>query len=352
MKKVIINFQARNWILLFMVNIQVYLLDLKESKNYQDIWETNEDIGLKILFYEQVPLKEFYEFDIIYSQIQNLEAFINNGAIKIDIIKYIDSCIRPSFMQYISQMDVSSELALANNEEEEAIRIKAIIDEHKELLIKNREDWGRIDSRYYNVSLSTWEKDTLVLKAWAKKFPFFPEYYVQMQNASEQVNNESYYLEELFGEKEYPSIKGTEDYKEPINSNNQSNNQSNSILFVNNRSYNSTSKIGRRYASTLSNNPLNTIKSNYKIGSETVNEFLKEKNLIPVFVYENLKEDNIKRRISEETKGLSGIYLILNKVTKDYYIGSASTNRLYIRFSNHLIHFTGSKVVKHAVKKI
>lgn len=35
----------------------------------------------------------------------------------------------------------------------------------------------------------------------------------------------------------------------------------------------------------------------------------------------------------------------------DYYIGSASTNRFYARFSNHLLYFRGSKVVKHAVKK-
>jgi group I intron endonuclease len=48
---------------------------------------------------------------------------------------------------------------------------------------------------------------------------------------------------------------------------------------------------------------------------------------------------------------LSGIYLILNKITLDYYIGSASTNRLYSRFSNHLYNFNGSKIVKLAVKK-
>lgn len=43
--------------------------------------------------------------------------------------------------------------------------------------------------------------------------------------------------------------------------------------------------------------------------------------------------------------------MIINKTTKDYYIGSASTNRFYPRFSNHLIYFTGSKIVKLAVKK-
>src|SRR6266850_6884003 len=52
-----------------------------------------------------------------------------------------------------------------------------------------------------------------------------------------------------------------------------------------------------------------------------------------------------------ETKNLSGIYLILNKVTLDYYIGSASTDRFYARFSNHLLYLRGSKILKLAVRK-
>lgn len=43
--------------------------------------------------------------------------------------------------------------------------------------------------------------------------------------------------------------------------------------------------------------------------------------------------------------------MIINKTTKDYYIGSAATNRFFSRFSNHLIYFRGSKIVKLAVKK-
>ena len=52
-----------------------------------------------------------------------------------------------------------------------------------------------------------------------------------------------------------------------------------------------------------------------------------------------------------ETRNLSGIYLILNKVTLDYYIGSASTGKLYAKFINDLFNFNGSKIVKNAVKK-
>lgn len=43
--------------------------------------------------------------------------------------------------------------------------------------------------------------------------------------------------------------------------------------------------------------------------------------------------------------------MIVNKITEDYYIGSASTNKFYARFSNHLIYFRGSKLIKLAVKK-
>lgn len=58
----------------------------------------------------------------------------------------------------------------------------------------------------------------------------------------------------------------------------------------------------------------------------------------------------MKAKVLNETRNLSGIYLILNKDTLDYYIGSASTGKLHARFSNHLFNFNG-KVVKNAVKK-
>lgn len=80
-------------------------------------------------------------------------------------------------------------------------------------------------------------------------------------------------------------------------------------------------------------------------------DFLKGKNLKYVFLYDNLQTDTVRKSIFLDTKGLSGIYMILNKVTMDYYIGSASTNRFYSRFSNHLIYFKGSKLIKNAVRK-
>jgi group I intron endonuclease len=79
--------------------------------------------------------------------------------------------------------------------------------------------------------------------------------------------------------------------------------------------------------------------------------FLEEKQLKPVYIYENLHLDNTRKIILKDLKDLSGIYLIFNNITGDFYIGSASTNRFYARFSNHLLYFKGSKVLKHAVKK-
>lgn len=79
--------------------------------------------------------------------------------------------------------------------------------------------------------------------------------------------------------------------------------------------------------------------------------FLKEKRLKPVYIYDNLHKDETRKLILKDIKGLSGIYLIFNKVTGDYYVGSASTNKFYSRFSNHLLYLRGSKILKHAVRK-
>lgn len=55
--------------------------------------------------------------------------------------------------------------------------------------------------------------------------------------------------------------------------------------------------------------------------------------------------------MSFKLKGLSGVYLIFNKLTGDYYVGSTSTDKFYTRFNSHLMHFTGSKLLKNSVKK-
>jgi group I intron endonuclease len=85
--------------------------------------------------------------------------------------------------------------------------------------------------------------------------------------------------------------------------------------------------------------------------SNLLNDFLLEKELKPIFIYEDLHLDDTRKSILKDTNNLSGVYLIFNKITGDYYIGSASTNRFHSRLSNHLIYFKGSKILKHAVRK-
>jgi group I intron endonuclease len=85
--------------------------------------------------------------------------------------------------------------------------------------------------------------------------------------------------------------------------------------------------------------------------SNNLQDVIKELQLNPIYVFEDLTLETTKKDILKSTSGLSGIYMVINKRTKDYYIGSASTDRFYARFSNHLIYFRGSKVLKAAVKK-
>ena len=94
-----------------------------------------------------------------------------------------------------------------------------------------------------------------------------------------------------------------------------------------------------------------SVTSARRLISEELSKFICKKNLNPVLIYEDLSHKTVKSRVFNDTRGISGIYLILNKVTLDYYIGSASTGKFYARFSNHLFNFNGSKVVKNAVKK-
>jgi len=93
------------------------------------------------------------------------------------------------------------------------------------------------------------------------------------------------------------------------------------------------------------------ISSNKGDISQILTYFLIEKNLNPIYCYEELHLEYTRKKIQLETKSLSGIYLILNKVTLDYYIGSASTDRFYARFSNHLLYLRGSKILKLAIRK-
>jgi group I intron endonuclease len=100
--------------------------------------------------------------------------------------------------------------------------------------------------------------------------------------------------------------------------------------------------FNKRYYSTYNNS------EKY---SKVLTEFLIDKNLNPVICFEDLQLQETKEKLNEYSKNKAGIYLILNKITLDYYIGSAATSKLYSRFYKHLISLVGSKIVKNAVRK-
>lgn len=85
--------------------------------------------------------------------------------------------------------------------------------------------------------------------------------------------------------------------------------------------------------------------------SKDVIDFLKNNNLKPVYIYENLCEKSIQNKVLNDTRNIAGVYLILNKATLSCYVGSASTNKLNAKFRKHLFNFSGSKIVKTAVRK-
>jgi len=126
-------------------------------------------------------------------------------------------------------------------------------------------------------------------------------------------------------------------------------NNNNKLNFIKMFNKKSLTNLGKRKYSTVSNyNNNNNINNNI---SDRLKEIIEELDLSPIYSFENLNKEEIKNQIKNTTKELSGVYMIINKITKDYYIGSASTNKFHARFSNHLIYFIGSKIVKHAVKK-
>lgn len=86
--------------------------------------------------------------------------------------------------------------------------------------------------------------------------------------------------------------------------------------------------------------------------SKDVIDLLKGSNLKPVHVYESLNKKSTQDKVLKETRYTAGVYIILNKINLSCYVGSVSTNKLNARFRKHLFNFTGSKIVKAAVKKV
>jgi len=61
--------------------------------------------------------------------------------------------------------------------------------------------------------------------------------------------------------------------------------------------------------------------------------------------------EGIKVRVNSAIKPLAGVYVIINLVNGNTYVGSAITGRRPNRFHKHLFGLSGSKLVAAAVRK-
>ena len=87
------------------------------------------------------------------------------------------------------------------------------------------------------------------------------------------------------------------------------------------------------------------------IPSTRLQSILDKHNSKPILLFENLINPDTKKIAYRSLKPFSGIYMIVNLATGQYYIGSTITGNLYMRFHKHLFSFVGNKRVANAVNK-
>jgi group I intron endonuclease len=61
--------------------------------------------------------------------------------------------------------------------------------------------------------------------------------------------------------------------------------------------------------------------------------------------------DSIRKKVYPAIKPIAGVYMIINLITSDFYIGSAITGKMAKRFHKHLFRFKGNQLVAAAVMK-
>ena len=80
-------------------------------------------------------------------------------------------------------------------------------------------------------------------------------------------------------------------------------------------------------------------------------EIFKELSINVEDYWINLQDNKVRSKMITHLKNKGGIYIIINKLSRNYYIGSASINKIYTRFTNHMLNFHGNKLVKRAILK-
>jgi group I intron endonuclease len=74
-------------------------------------------------------------------------------------------------------------------------------------------------------------------------------------------------------------------------------------------------------------------------------------NIKPIAIFENLHYIGAKTLAYSYLKPFSGVYLIVNLINGNCYVGSAITGRLHRRLHSHLFGLSGNKHLANAVKK-
>lgn len=75
-------------------------------------------------------------------------------------------------------------------------------------------------------------------------------------------------------------------------------------------------------------------------------------NITPVKSYYNLHLISTQLNIQKENKQKAGVYIVMNNINGNFYVGSASSNRINTRFRNHCIHLKSSnKPLLRAINK-
>jgi len=95
----------------------------------------------------------------------------------------------------------------------------------------------------------------------------------------------------------------------------------------------------------------NSNKDKNNLCTNKLDDFLQKLSLKPIDIFVYLHVELTRTRMKEVFKNKAGIYMIINRINNKFYIGSAIENRLYIRFTNHLVHNTGSKLLSKTVRK-
>lgn len=76
------------------------------------------------------------------------------------------------------------------------------------------------------------------------------------------------------------------------------------------------------------------------------------RGIVPVKVYDNLKDTNVQASIQTDNKDRCGIYAVVNNKNGHLYVGQASVGNLYRRFSAHIFQKAeGSAIVSAAIDK-